>query len=131
MGEKYRACRERRVKTAGGQYKETVTHSLKILTAEVWEFAVFYICSFPSICLTPCPHPLLPKYYRNRDSQVNRLERDRPKQCLGIQHHIDHAGSGTDASRCFCPGQLITDFITEPCLDSSLLRRFPFSHYTH
>lgn len=52
MGEKYRACRERGVKTAGSEHKETVMHSLKILTVEVREFTIFYICSFLSASLT-------------------------------------------------------------------------------
>lgn len=64
MGEKYLVCRERGVKTAGSQHKETVMHSLKILTVEVWEFVIF-LHLFISICLAPCPHPLLPQYYCN------------------------------------------------------------------
>lgn len=59
MGEKYRACRERGVKTAGGQHKEMVMHSLKISTVEIWEFAIFYICSFLSASLHATAQVLL------------------------------------------------------------------------
>lgn len=51
VGEIHWACKERRVKTAGDQQKEMVMHSFKILTADIWEFAVFCICSFLSASL--------------------------------------------------------------------------------
>lgn len=65
MGEKYWACRERGVETAGSQHEETVMHLLKLLIAGIWEFAVFYTFCFLSASLCSCP--LLPKYYCYKD----------------------------------------------------------------
>lgn len=132
MGEKYWACRERGGETAGSQHEETVMHLLKLLIAGIWEFAVFYAFCFLSASLRVLAHCCSSAaVIKTRDSQVNRPEQDRSKQCLNIQHSIDHSGTGTDTPICFCPGQLIADFRTEQCLDSSLLRRFSFSHNTH
>lgn len=132
MGEKYWACRERGVETAGSQHEETVMHLLKLLIAGIWEFAAFYTFCFLSASLPVlahcCPSTAVIK---TRDSQVNRPEQDRSKQCLNIQHSRDHSGTGTDTPICFCPGQLLADFRTEQCLDSSLLKRFSCSHNTH
>lgn len=85
MGEKYRACRERGVKTAGGLHKGTVMHSLKILTVEIWGFAIFYIYFFLSASLHAlahcCPGTTVTK---NRDSQVNRLQRHRSNTDVSV-----------------------------------------------
>lgn len=107
-------------------------HLLKLLIAGIWEFAAFYTFCFLSASLPVlahcCPSTAVIK---TRDSQVNRPEQDRSKQCLNIQHSRDHSGTGTDTPICFCPGQLLADFRTEQCLDSSLLKRFSCSHNTH
>lgn len=85
MGEKYWACRERGVETAGSQHEETVMHLLKLLIAGIWEFAVFFTFSFLSASLRVLAHCCPSTTVINtRDSQVNRPEQGRSKQCLNI-----------------------------------------------